>query len=674
MKIAFVFNLKRSDRIEEAEFDTEDVVEAIATALASKGDEVTKIEMTKDGSWIDQLKLVKPDLVFNTAEGFVGIGREAYAPTVFEQLNLSYVGSGPYACFISLDKFLTKKVVEAKGVQTPDSFFVTNDKEIDTIANELLYPIFVKPNFEGSSKGITVRSHCKNKEDFISYAKESVKLFPEGLLVERFIEGKDITVPFVEGLGKNGGVLEPVEYTGTSRGELVIYDYEMKNSDDSTVDVLCPANIPSEVRESVFEQMQLVVESLGILDMCRADFRVTPSGEVHFIEVNALPSLQPGAGLFSASEKEGLNYEQTIQKILESAKKRINAHSKSVIKSRRVKVRKPNLALVYNVKKKKFGEDGYEEEAEFDSPATIEAIANGIRANGYDPILIEADRDLAKNLLSNEIEVVFNIAEGMNKQSREAQVPALCDLLGIEHTGSDAACLSITLNKALSTKMVLTEGLDAPKSVIFHSKRKKYPHNMSFPLIIKPNLEGTSKGIYDRSIVENENELNERMDELFGKFKGPLMIEEFIVGREFTVGLIGESNPQILGISEIVFKNDNEGKAIYSFEAKSIDESPMDNSVFKISSPPDISKQLEKKISTISKKIFYITGCRDVARIDYRITKDERIYFIEVNPLPGLSPGYSDLTILSEMNGVSYNDLIGKIAAPAVKRWRKGIQ
>ncbi|TNE97606.1 MAG: D-alanine--D-alanine ligase, partial [Deltaproteobacteria bacterium] len=86
MKIAFVFNLKRSDRIEEAEFDTEDVVEAIATALASKGDEVTKIEMTKDGSWIDQLKLAKPDLVFNTAEGFVGIGREAYAPTVFEQL------------------------------------------------------------------------------------------------------------------------------------------------------------------------------------------------------------------------------------------------------------------------------------------------------------------------------------------------------------------------------------------------------------------------------------------------------------------------------------------------------------------------------------------------------------------------------------------------------------
>jgi D-alanine-D-alanine ligase len=672
MHIAFVFNLKRSDKVEEAEFDTEDVIEAIAKGLGANGDQVTKIEMTKDGSWVDELKKANPDLVFNTAEGFFGAGREAYAPTVFEQLQLPYVGSGPYACFITLDKFLTKKVVEDKGVNTPESFFVTNKNELETVAGELPYPVFVKPNFEGSSKGITSRSYCQTREEFLSYAGELVSEYPEGILVERFIDGKDVTVPFVEGLGKNDGVLEVVEYTGTTKGDLVIYDYEMKNAEDSTVDVLCPANIESETREKIIEQMKLVVDSLGIVDMCRADFRVTPNGEVYFIEVNALPSLQPGAGLFSASEKENLNYQQTIQAIVTSAARRNKTTIKRVFKSRKIKTRLPNLALVYNVKKKKPEEEGYEDEAEFDSQHTIDSIATALKNNGHTPVLIEADRDLAKNLLSNEIEVVFNIAEGMHKQSREAQVPALCDLLGIEHTGSDAACLSITLNKALSTKMVLSEKLDAPRSIVFNSKKKNYQHDLQYPVIIKPNLEGTSKGIYDNSVVNDEAELNERLAELFDKLKGPMMVEEFIKGREFTVGLIGEHSPQVIGISEVVFKNDHDGRSIYSFEAKSLDNQ-LDNDVFKIVSPADIEQTLEKKIIKTSKKIFKITGCRDVARIDYRISSDNKIYFIEVNPLPGLSPGFSDLTIMAEKNGLSYDALIGKIVTPAVRRWRKNI-
>lgn len=669
MKIAFVYNLKRSNRVEEAEFDTEDVVDSIAKALGHKGDEIVRIEMTKDGTWIDELKNAKPDLVFNTAEGFSGIGREAYAPTVFEQLNLPYVGSGPYACFISLDKFLTKKIVEARGVRTPDSVFVTNIEEIESVSNELPYPVFVKPNFEGSSKGITERSYCKNREEFVAYATESIKEFSEGLLIESFIDGKDVTVPFVEGVGKNNGVLEPVEYTGTKKNNLVIYDYKMKNEDDSSIDVLCPADISANIRRVIFEEMRLVVKSLGIVDMCRADFRVTPNGEVYFIEVNVLPSLQPGAGLFSASEKEGLNYEETMQKILQSAQKRSNISPKRTSKSRKIRTRKPNLALVFNMKKKSPGDEGYEEEAEFDSPKTIEAISKALEANGHSPVLIEADRDLAKNLIGNDIEVVFNIAEGMHKQSREAQVPALCDLLGIEHTGSDAACLSITLNKALATKMVLSEDLLAPRSVVFTGRRKKYQHNLKYPVIIKPHLEGSSKGIYDDSVVDNEADLIEHMEDLFGKFNGPLMVEEFIIGREFTVGLIGEKAPQVVGISEISFKDDRDGHAIYSYEAKSFD--PLNNKVFEIISPPDIDQNLHKNICSVAKRVFHITSCRDVARIDFRITKDNQIYFIEVNPLPGLSPGYSDLPILAEMNGLAYNDLVGRIAAPAVRRWRK---
>ncbi|MBL6991970.1 MAG: ATP-grasp domain-containing protein [Bacteriovoracaceae bacterium] len=671
MKIAFVYNLKRNETLKEAEFDTLEVVDAITSGLASNGATVTKVEMTKDGSWIDKLISTRPDLVFNTAEGFVGIGREALAPTVFEQNSLPYVGSGPYTCFLTLDKFLTKKVVERNGVLTPDSFFISNMNDIMVISKGLPYPVFVKPNFEGSSKGISQRSCCLNEDDFISYAKESLKDFPEGLLIEKYIEGRDITVAYVEGLGKNLGVLEPIEYTGTTRGNFTIYDYDMKNLDDSQIGVICPANIETGVRQVILEQMKKVVAALGIVDMCRADFRIGPEGEVYFIEVNALPSLHPDAGLFKASEKEGFDYNTTIQKILENALKKNKIKGSSVSRARKIKTRIPNMALVFNMKKKRPGQEGYEDEAEFDNPATIEAIANALRENGFKPRLIEADRDLAKNLLDQNIEVVFNIAEGLNKQSREAQVPALCDLLGIEHTGSDAACLSITLNKALSTKLVLAENLKAPRSVIFQRKKKKYLHGLNYPVIIKPNLEGTSKGIYDNSVVTNEKELNQRMDELFLKFTGPLMVEEFVKGREFTVGLLGENSCQVIGITEIVFKKSEEKNPIYSFEAKSIDEDPLDNSIFRLASPPDINKNLEKKIISVSKKIFHITGCRDVARIDYRITRDEQIYFIEINPLPGLSPGFSDLTILADKNGLPYNNLIGKIAAPAVRRWRK---
>jgi D-alanine-D-alanine ligase len=668
MKIAFVFNLKKTDSLEEAEFDTQDVVDDITKALQSKGAEIIPIEMTKNGLWIDKLVQSKPDIVFNTAEGFAGIGREALAPTVFEQNKIPYVGSGPYACFLTLDKFLTKKMVERYGVLTPESIFISEKKDIQTIAKELPYPVFVKPNFEGSSKGITKRSVCKTELEFRTYALEALVDFPEGLLVEKYIEGKDITVPYIEDLGKNNGVLEAVEYTGTQRGDLNIYDYDMKNTDDSKVDVMCPAEISPSVRKKVLEEMKKVVSALGIVDMCRADFRVTPNGEAYFIEVNALPSLQAGAGLFLASQKEGLDYNQTIQQILSSALKRHEIKGTGLRKARKLKSRKPTIGLVYNMKKKSPDEAGYEDEAEFDSPETVEALAQALRENGLDPKLIEADRDLAQNLLQNNIEIVFNIAEGMNKKSREAQVPALCDLLGIEHTGSDAACLSITLNKALSTKMVLAENLQAPRSVIFQRPMKKYQHSLGYPVIIKPNLEGTSKGIYDNSVVYSSEELFIRMEETFKKFQGPLMVEEFIKGREFTVGLLGEKSPQVIGITEIEFKKED---GIYSFEAKTIDEDPLDNSVFKLVSPPQISKSLEKKISTASKKIFHITGCRDVARIDFRVSSDEEVYFIEVNPLPGLSPGFSDLPILAEKNGLSYKDLVGKIVTPAVRRWRK---
>ncbi len=668
MKVAFVFNKKRTNGLEEAEFDTEEVIEAISNALRKNVTELKQIEMTKDGSWIRDLSAEPFDLIFNTAEGFHGIGREAFAPTVFDQLQIPYVGSGAYTCFLTLDKYLTNKRLSEHGVNIPEALFIVAHEDIDRIASELSYPIFVKPNFEGSSKGITRQSKCVNQKEFISYARKSLKNFPHGLIVERFIEGIDITVPYVESVA--GGILEPVEYTGVERDGECIYDYELKNEDDSKVDVICPARISDEVKESIIEQMKVAVKILGIKDMARADFRITPKGEAYFIEINALPSLQPGAGLFAATAREGLDYDQTIGAIVTRALE-MKTKMSSVAQSRALKKRMPNIGFVFNMKKKKPGDIGYEEEAEFDSKDTIEAIASAIEENGHAPVLIEANRDLAENLLKHDIDVVFNIAEGLNKQSREAQVPAICDLLGIEHTGSDAACLSITLNKSLSSKLVQSEGLKAPRSVVFSPNKKRYLHTLTYPVILKPNLEGTSKGIFDSSVVRNDEEFQRELAECFKRSPGPILCEEFIEGREFTVGVCGETTLNILGISEIVFKKNGNDFPIYSYEAKQISD-PIENEVFSVSCPPKMSKSLERKMGKVAKDIFRITGCRDIARIDFRVTPKEEVYFIEVNPLPGLSPGFSDLTILADRYGTSYTDLIGKILNPAIRRWRKG--
>ncbi|WP_127716301.1 ATP-grasp domain-containing protein [Halobacteriovorax sp. HLS] len=669
MKIAFVHNLKKSSAIEEAEFDTAEVIEEISGGIIDAGHEVLKIEMSKGGRWIDQLISSEADLVFNTAEGFAGIGREALAPTVFEQLNMKYVGSGPFACFLTLDKYLTKNVLEKKGVITPESYFISDSREIDSLASELSYPVFVKPNFEGSSKGITKRSKCDNTKEFVSYSKEVLAQFPEGLLVEKYIEGRDITVPYVFGLG-NEGVLEPVEYSGIETDGVTIYDYDLKNHNGDQVGVNCPANIDNDVKKRLIDQMKLVVEGLGINDMARADFRVTTTGEVYFIEINALPSLQKDAGLFCATSVAGKNYSETLGAIIESAIQRQCIAGPSLRKSRALDLRKPNVALVYNVKRKKTGEVGYEEEAEFDSEETINAIGEAIRSNGHNMTLIEADRNLAKNLQDNKIDVVFNIAEGLHKKSREAQVPALCDLLGIEHTGSDAACLSITLNKSLSTKLVLSEGLNAPRSKVFEVGTKNIKHDLRYPVILKPNLEGTSKGIYDNSVVRNDEEFQKRITQCFDENMGAVLCEEYIVGREFTVGVWGNGVPSVIGISEIEFKEPMDSLPVYSFEAKQ-ESDPLDNKYFKLQSPPDISKKLHRKLSKAAKDIFVITGCRDIARADFRVTEDEEVYFIEINPLPGLSPGFSDLSIIADKNGISYNQLIGKIIRPSIKRWRQ---
>jgi len=675
LKIAFVFNKKTNETLEQAEFDTPETIRSIHQALASAGHEVVDIEMNlsySSASWMNRLAAEKPDIIFNTAEGYYGIGRESLGPTVFEQLQLPYVGSGPYGCFLTLDKFLTKQMVASRKVPVAEGSFVTSLEELALVASETVYPAFVKPNYEGSSKGITQKSYCKDSEGLLSYGAELLKTFPQGILIERFIPGKDITVPFVAGLG-DGGVLEPLEYVfqQSASVESGIYDYALKNELDETVSVRCPAELDPGVKHQIVAMMKKIVPALGVVDFARADFRVTPDGEAYFLEINALPSLQPGAGIFAATQLLGLDYNQTILKILEAATSRLRRVGKLPKSPKRLRTtRAAHVGVVYNLKRKQLGETGYEEEAEFDSQSTVDGLCATIQKFGLRVTPIEATKTLAEDLLERKIDVVFNIAEGSKKRAREAQVPAICDLLGIEHTGSDATCLAVTLDKALTKKILSQDGILTPHYRLYQGGNKPVEPGLRFPVIAKPNQEGTSKGIGENSVVHTPEELHQVNQALWQKFKSPVLCEEYIEGEEFTIGVLGSGALKIVGPMQFRFKEAAGKFPVYTFEAKQ--SNPFQNPIFELQCPVVLGREMDRKINAFAKKVFKLLGCRDVARIDFRIDAKGNIFFIEVNPLPGLSPGFSDLVVMADRCGLNYESLIKRILTPAMQRWRSG--
>jgi len=669
VKIAFVFNRKTNDSLEQAEFDTSETIAAIHNALASGGHEVIDVEMAFEESvsgWIRKLQEVKPDLIFNTAEGYYGIGRESLGPTLFEQLKIPYVGSGPYGCFLTLDKFLTKQMVASRKVPVVEGYFVNSQEELQSIAKEVYYPAFVKPNYEGSSKGITARSVCRDAGELLSYGAESLKLFPHGLLIERYIAGRDISVPYIAGLG-DGGVLEALEYVFSNRTDSQIYDYDLKNHNDDDVSVRCPAELDAGLKAQIVEQMKRIIPALGVVDFARADFRITPEGEAYFLELNALPSLQPGAGVFAATKLLGLDYNQTILKMMEAARTRLKLNDKGIRSPGRLRTTStPRVGLVYNLKRKDASDPEYEREAEFDSQKTIDYLRATIEKYGLQVVPIEATKTLSENLLEGKVDVVFNIAEGSNKRAREAQVPAVCDLLGIEHTGSDATCLAITLDKAISKKLLSQDGILTPNYRLYQGG-KQIEAGLRFPVIVKPNHEGTSKGIGGKSVVMSQEEMLVEAQSQWKRFQEPILCEEYIEGREYTIGVLGTSTLKILGPMEIKFGSGAGQYPVYSFEAK---HAPLENDMFSTVCPVSLGRELDRKVVAFAKKVFRSLGCRDVGRIDFRVDARGNIFFIEINPLPGLTPGFSDLVVMSEKCGMSYDALIKRILTPAIQRWR----
>jgi len=303
---------------------------------------------------------------------------------------------------------------------------------------------------------------------------------------------------------------------------------------------------------------------------------------------------------------------------------------------------------------------------EYDSQETVEIIAAALEAAGHSVVMLGGGREFLENILWEKVDMVFNIAEGRgNSRNRESQVPSVLEMLGIPYTGSDSQCLAICLDKPLAKKLVAAEGVSTPRWQVITDEEDlgRIPwEQFPFPAIVKPAYEGSSKGIRLTSVVDGVSRAQEEVSRLLECYRQPVMVEEFITGDEVTVGIIGNFPPRVVGMMRIVPRR-REKYFVYSLEVKRDYLNLVDYEC-----PPQLSDEVQERISRSSLKVFKILGCRDFARIDFRVSPEGVPYFLEINPLPGLGT-YSDLVIIANKLGWTHKKLINAVLDAALKRY-----
>jgi D-alanine-D-alanine ligase len=304
---------------------------------------------------------------------------------------------------------------------------------------------------------------------------------------------------------------------------------------------------------------------------------------------------------------------------------------------------------------------GEEETAEFDHPLTIDAIDEALQSLGYETDRIGHIRALARRLVAGDRwNLVFNIAEGLRGFGREAQVPALLDAWEIPYAFSDPLVLSLTLHKGMTKRVIRDLGIPTPDFVVVETPEEIAAVALPFPLFAKPVAEGTGKGVTAASKIANPAELARVCRELLAVFQQPVLVETFLPGREFTVGLIGTGAEAFVPAVMEVHLTEKAEKEVYSYANK---EDWHGRIEYRLADDAMARAAAETALA-----VWRGLGCRDGGRIDLRADAEGVPSFIEVNPLAGLRPEHSDLPILCKLAGMPYQELIAGIMRSALKR------
>jgi D-alanine-D-alanine ligase len=309
---------------------------------------------------------------------------------------------------------------------------------------------------------------------------------------------------------------------------------------------------------------------------------------------------------------------------------------------------------------------GYSEEetAEFDQVGTIDAIDGALQELGHTPDRIGHARSLVERLgQGDRWDLVFNICEGLRGRARESQVPAILDVFDIHYTFSDAAVLTLCLDKSLTKLVARAAGVPTP-DWHFVSKKADIDHcNLPYPVIAKPLAEGTGKGIDAASKIQDRRALAETCERLLERYNEPVLVERFLPGREFTVGILGAGDDaEAIGTLEVRLRPEAE-QDVYSYINKEQCEQLCDFPLVKAASDPQVAEAERAALAA-----WRAVGGRDAGRIDLRCDENGRPQLMEINPLAGLHPTHSDLPMLWTAIGRDYVDLIGAIVDSAKLR------
>jgi len=321
------------------------------------------------------------------------------------------------------------------------------------------------------------------------------------------------------------------------------------------------------------------------------------------------------------------------------------------------------IGLVFDLRDAYLAEGLSEEDvAEFDTEETIRSLEETIAALGFGVERIGHGRRLAAALVQGRRwDLVFNVAEGLRGRSREAQVPAMLELYGQPYTFSDPLACAVTLDKAVAKRILLSEGIPTAPFAVVEEPRDIETAKIRLPAFAKPLAEGTGKGTGPDSIVRSGADLRRVCESLLRRYRQPVIVEQFLPGREFTVGILGTgASARVIGTMEISVA-DRSFAGVYSLQTKEQCEHLVRYS-------PAPKDSLRTQVEDLALRAYRLLGCRDAGRADFRLDEAGRPMFLEMNPLPGLHPTHSDLPMIATQAGMSYRDLIGAILASALQR------
>ena len=350
-------------------------------------------------------------------------------------------------------------------------------------------------------------------------------------------------------------------------------------------------------------------------------------------------------------------------------------------------MKKFRVALLANLKNNAPQFEGMPEDQwdDLDSENTVNTLVESLRAGGNDCEFLEGNLTLIDTLERYKPDICFNICEGHFGDAREAQIPALLEMLQIPYTGSKVLTLALALDKPMTKRILCWHELPTPAFQTFERADEPVNDDMIFPLFAKPSREGTGMGVSEKSIVHNEAELREQVSYIHERYKQPALVERYIQGREVTVGVVGnligpvarrlpenEESPLIeaglrfLPPMEVDLNPFQDTDVVYSNRLKVDLADKLDYLC-----PAPLEREMVEELNWLTAAVFRVTGALDVSRVDFRLDINDNLkpYILEINPLPGLAPGISDLVVEAAAQGFSHADLVNMILEAALKRY-----